>query len=69
MWIRNGPSSRITSIELIPPWTQLAAFVDYRVTVTMIYLFFVSEIITIMSFPLGPTAKTTKEIGFRETKR
>lgn len=26
----------------------------------MVYLFFVSEIVTILPLPLGPTAKTTK---------
>lgn len=62
-------SSRITSTEPVPHWTQLSAFFDSRITVTVIYLFSVSEIITIMPFPLGPAAKTTKEIGFRETKK
>ncbi|KAM9533935.1 cilia- and flagella-associated protein 100 [Guaruba guarouba] len=46
--------------SLIPRWTQLATSVDERVTLTMVYLFFVSELITITPFPLGTTAKATK---------
>lgn len=46
--------------SLIPHWTQLATSVAERVTLTMVYLFFVSELITITSFPLGTTAKATK---------
>ncbi|KAM4654593.1 cilia- and flagella-associated protein 100 [Amazona ochrocephala] len=46
--------------SLIPHWTQLATSVDERVTLTMVYLFCVSELITITPFPLGTTAKATK---------